>query len=464
MGRVALVNLASLPMPGNEPIFPIGLRCIQDALDRADHETCLIDFIENPGSLEDLAWAAEPWDAIGFTIRNIDPIDLACDGHVDHYQEFIDRVRSAAGDNVPLLVGGGPGYSLFADALLKRLGFDVGVVGPGEKVMLEIVADPDRWRGSGKNLTGERYVGFLQNALRHPQSLMASYARLEGAMIGVETRRKTCYQGCVYCPYAYIDGDNEGDLKPVELIAAELREIHKAGIRRVFFTDSIFNSELRYAKKVVRAITALDLPDLTWSGYFTPKPFDDEFAALLRPSNVEHVVVSPDSLDDRMMRVLGKSFDTRHVTRFIERCRRHDLGIRVNIVFGGPGEDRESVRTSAEYVNARVAADELVMSVGYRILPKTALARQVSLHDDDLLSPTFYPLHQDLFSWVISDFDSRFITMRALLNLMAGRASSRRMTKIPLQPAKADGTDDHPYLALTRQGTANDGPTPSGRP
>lgn len=451
MARVALVNLASLPMPGNEPIYPIGLRCVQDALDRADHETRLIDFVADPSAHRDLSWAAEPWDVIGFTIRNIDPIDLACDGHVDHYQEFIDRVRAVAGANPPLLVGGGPGYSLFADALLVRLGFDVGVVGPGEKVMLDIVASPERWRGAGRNLSGERHPGFLRDPLRHSRPLLTSYARLEGAMIGVETRRKTCYQGCVYCPYSYISGDNKGDLKPVELLATELRAIHDAGIRRVFFTDSIFNAELRYTKQVVRMLIEQDLPGLTWSAYFTPKPFDDEFAVMLASSDVETVVVSPDSLDDRMMRTLGKSFDTRHVTRFIERCRRHGLTIRVNIVFGGPGEDRESVRASAEYANSRLAQDELVMSVGYRILPSTALARQVSLHEDDLLSPTFYPLPPDLFDWVVRDFDSRFVSTRCLLNLMAGRASSRRMTRLPLRPGTAEEASGLPYLALKRQ-------------
>lgn len=455
MARVALVNLASLPMPGNDPIFPIGLRCVQNALDRAGHETRLIDFVENPDALDDLAWATEPWDVIGFTIRNIDPLDLACDGHVDHYRKFVERVRAVTGDRGPLMVGGGPGYSLFADPLLRRLGFDVGVIGPGERTMLEIVADPERHRGSGRNLSGERYAAFRTDVLVHPQSLMAAYVnregQVEGTMIGVETRRKTCYQGCVYCPYAYISGENDGDLKPLELIAAELTAIHAAGIRRVFFTDGIFNSELRYAKDVVRQIIELDLPEMTWAAYFTPKPFDDEFAELLRRSRVEFVVVSPDSLDDRMMKVLGKSFDTRHVTRFVDRCRRHRLDMRVNVVFGGPGEDRQSVRNTARYANSRLAADELVMNLGYRVLPATALARQLSMTDDDLLDPTFYPFDPDLFSWVIEELDRRFMTTRALFNLMAARSSSRRMTKIP----RRAGADDKlsagfPYLALTR--------------
>ncbi|MGX1853064.1 B12-binding domain-containing radical SAM protein [Streptomyces sp. NPDC055299] len=454
MARVALVNLASLPMPGNEPIFPIGLRSVQDALDRFDHETRLIDFAEDPGAVEDLSWVTEPWDVIGFTIRNIDPIDMSCDGHVEHYEHFLNRVRQFLGDagRLPLLVGGGPGYSLFADQLLVRLGFDVGVVGPGEQALLDILADPERYRGAGQNITGRRYDGFLANVLQHPKSLMDTYAKSEGAMIGVETRRKTCYQGCVYCPYAYISGDNSGDLKSLNLIASELRAIHAAGIRRVFFTDGIFNSELRYAKEVVKLITELKLPGLTWSAYFTPKPFDDEFVELLAGSNVEFVVISPDSLDDRVMKLLGKTFDTRHVDRCLERCRRHRIPARVNVVFGGPGENRESVRNSVQYINSKLEDGELVMHVGYRVLPQTGMARQLNMPDGDLVDPTFYPFHPDLFSWIIQDLDSRFMPPKVLMNFLAARSSSKRMTKIPLTEELQDAAPtEFPYLALSRQ-------------
>lgn len=455
MARVALVNLASLPMPGNEPIFPIGLRCVQDALDLSGHQTRLIDFVEDPGAVDDLAWATESWDVIGFTIRNIDPIDISCDGHVEHYIRFVDRVRAAleeAGGRRPLLVGGGPGYTLFADQLRALLGFDVGVIGPGEQAMLDILAAPEDHRGLGKNITGRRYEGFLTEVLRHPKSLMEVYTRFEGAMIGVETRRKTCYQGCVYCPYAYLNGDNSGDLKPLDLIASELRAIHAAGIRRVFFTDGIFNSELRYAKEVVKLIAELALPGLTWSAYFTPKPFDDEFAELLAGSGVEFVVISPDSLDNRVMKLLGKTFDTRHVDRCLERCRKHGIPARVNVVFGGPGDNEESVRNSIQYINSMLEDGELVMHVGYRVLPQTGMARQLGMADEDLLAPTFYPFHSDTFSWIIRDLEKRFMPSSVLFNFMAARSSSKRMAKVPLPAdSREPAPTEFPYLALSRE-------------
>ncbi|WP_042388589.1 B12-binding domain-containing radical SAM protein [Streptacidiphilus melanogenes] len=451
MTAVLLVNLASLPMPGNDPIFPIGLRCIQDALDRKQHRTRLIDFVEDPSALTDLSWATESWDVIGFTIRNIDPVDLSCDGHVPHYEAFLARLRETLGSRRPLLVGGGPGYSLFGEELLGRLGFDVGVVGPGEQSMLQIVASPQKYMGLGRNLPGARYQGFLTDTLDHPQSLLTAYASRGGA-IGVETKRKTCYQGCVYCPYAYISGDNGGDLKPTEAIAEELRTAYASGIREVFFTDGIFNSELRFAKDVVRTIIAADLPDLTWSAYFTPKPFDDEFADLLSVSNVGPVIVSPDSLDDRVMRLLGKSFDSRHVTRFIDRCRQRGVKFKVSVVLGGPGETRESVRATARYINEHLESEELTLNVGYRVLPETDMARQLGLENAEILDPTFHPLDPDLFSWIIHDLDSRFLVTRRMLNLMAGRTSSRKMQKIPLGAGGPAMGDEGPeYVALTRR-------------
>lgn len=443
MARMALVNLASLPMAGNEPIFPIGVRCVQDTLDRAGHVTALIDFVEAPGELASLEWLGHDWDVIGFTLRNIDPIEISCGTHVDDYLAFVDGVRRELDrrGRDPVLVGGGPGFSLFAGVLLDRLGLDVGVVGPGEQVMLEIAGDPRAFKGRKTVLQGKRHAGFLTETLSHPTSLMGAYTNAHRAMIGVETRRKTCYQGCVYCPYAYIDGDNAGDLKPMDILAAEIQGIYDAGFRRIFFTDGIFNSELRYSKQVVGLLHELALNSMTWSAYFTPKPFDGEFGDILVGSGVEAVVVSPDSLDDHVMRNLGKTFDTRHMARFLERSRKNELPVRVNVVFGGPGETRETVRNSARFINDHLSAEELVMHIGYRILPSTALSRQVGTDEEALLYPTYYPFDLALFDWVLQDLDARFISPPLMMNLLAGRVAARRMATVASRPGVT-------YLAL----------------
>lgn len=451
MARILLVNLSSLPMPGNEPIFPIGVRCVEDALAAAGHEVHLLDFVQQPSAVEDSGWAHEGWDVIGFAIRNIDPIDLACSSHVGDYQAFIESVRAAFdSDTAPLFVGGGPGFSLYAATLTKLFQLDVGVCGPGEEVMVDIANDPRAYRGRNAVIDGRAHAGFVERQLQHSVELAGAYADGLNAMIGVETRRKTCFQKCVYCPYAHITGDNSGDNKPIDLLRAEIESIWKAGFRRIFFTDSIFNAHPRAAKAVVKMLADASFEGLSWSAYFAPRPFDDEFAELLTRTHVESVVVSPDSLDPEVMRALGKNFKLSTMEKFLTRCRRHGLRARVNLVFGGPGETRETVATSARFANEMLDDDELSMHIGYRILPQTALAAQTQLDEEALLYPTFFPFHDDLMRWVVESLDGRFLTPRVMMNLLAGRAAARRMSRIaPVGPRQTAG-GNFGYVALSR--------------
>lgn len=450
MSRILLVNLASLPMAGNEPIFPIGLRCIQDALLRSGHHVDLIDFVADPSAYDDLSWLDGDWDIVGFAIRNIDPIDLACPDHVGDYSSFVSRVRARLPENRPLIVVGGAGYSLFAETLRARLEADVGIVGPGEAIMTEIASDPGKYKDTQQVITGRPYPGFVRNALLHPASLLGAYAKLDNAMIGVETMRRTCFQKCVYCPYAYITGQNGGDHKPLELLARELEHIVNAGYKRIFLTDAIFNSQSQ-ALPIVKMLGEERFADLTWSAYFSPKPFREEFAQALSTSGVETVVISPDSLDPHMMKRLGKNFDLDSVLDCLEKCRRHQLSPMVNIVFGGPDETEETVATTCNFANEHLRTGELSMHVGYRILPETALAAEVGLPDEELISPTFYPLSEQIVAWIVRHLDARFLTPTVMVNLMAGRAAALRMERVAIDAKSAETSKRGEYAALRRK-------------
>lgn len=433
MARVALVNLASLRMPGNDPIFPLGVERIRQVLEEAGHQVRLVDFRQQPALQHDHGWVLEGWDVIGLTMRNIDPIDLSCASHVPEYASYTASLQAAAaGQEAPLWIGGGPGFSLFAEELTRMLHLDVGVVGPGESLMATVCADPTAYRGVGPRvLTGTPDPDFSTRVMRYSPDLMRVYAGDDQAMIGVETRRKSCYQGCTYCPYAHITKDDTGARRTMETLLEEVRSIHASGIRRVFFTDGIFNAELRYAKEVVAALNAADLPGLRWSAYFTPKPFDAELAELLATSSVEYVVVSPDSLDPGMMNELGKSFDVRHVRRFLDACRTHDLEPRVNVVLGGPHESEATARRTLEFANQHLRAGELALHFGYRVLPETAMSRQTRTSPADLLEPTFLELDPQVFQWVYDYLDPRFLTTSLMLNMAAARRGLRTQRTVP---------------------------------
>ena len=432
MARVALVNLASLKMPGNQPIFPLGIERIRQVLQSEGHEVEIIDFCRRPDLQTDHGWIREGWDVVGLTIRNIDPIEIACESHVPHYLQYTANLQAAAGDAGILWVGGGPGFSLFAAELTEAMGLSIGVVGPGESLMSQICADAEAYSGSASRvLTGVPDPRFETRVMRYSPELMKVYTlRDPKAMIGVETRRKSCYQGCTYCPYAHITQDEGGTCRAIPPLIEEIRGIYDAGFRRIFFTDGIFNAELRFAKQVVAAVKAEALPGLEWSAYFTPKPFDDEFAELLSDSGNDSVIVSPDSLDPEMMNEIGKSFDVRHVRRFLDSCRSHSLKPRVSLVIGGPFESEQTVANTMAFVNDHLRDNELTLNVGYRVLPETAMSRQTGATTMELLEPTFMELDPQVFQWIFDNLDSRFLTTDLMLNMAAAKHGLKQRSTI----------------------------------
>jgi radical SAM superfamily enzyme YgiQ (UPF0313 family) len=432
MAKVALVNLSSLKMPGNDPIFPLGLERIRQVLQDDGHDVRIIDFRRNPDWQVNPTWLDEGWDVIGLTIRNIDPIDLSCESHVPHYLKYTQTLMQRARSR-PLWVGGGPGFSLFAKDLTENMNLDVGVVGPGETRMRQLAADFSQYIGAGPTvLSGVADPEFDKRIMKYDANLMRVYAGQHEAMIGVETRRKSCYQGCTYCPYAHITGNDDGDVRTVESIISEIEGIYDSGIRRIFFTDGIFNADLRHAKRVIAALKKRQLPALKWSAYFTPKPFDTEIAELLVDSGVDAVVVSPDSLDIQMMNELGKSFDTRHVLKFLELCRNYELSPKVNVVIGGPNESEQTTKNSIKFINENLRDDELVLHIGYRVLPETAMSEQTQTSAEELLEPTFLQLDPQVFTWIYDQLDSRFLTTELMLNIAAAKSQLKhRKTVAP---------------------------------
>lgn len=432
MARIALVNLASLRMPGNQPIFPLGIERIRQVLQSDGHEVEIIDFHQAPDLQTDHTWVRRGWDVIGLTIRNIDPIDIACESHVPHYIQYTRKLQDAAGDADILWVGGGPGFSLFAAELTEAMRLSIGVVGPGETLMSQICRNVKAYSTNASHvLTGLPDPKFDTRVMSYSPSLMEVYtAKDPQAMIGVETRRKSCYQGCTYCPYAHITQDDSGTCRSIPPLIEEIRGIYRAGFRRVFFTDGIFNAELRFAKRVVAALKAEALAGLRWSAYFTPKPFDEEFAELLSGSGVDAIVVSPDSLDPGMMNEIGKSFDIRHVRRFLESCRRHALSPRVNLVLGGPYESEQTVANTAAFVNEHLRDNELVLNFGYRVLPETAMSRQTGATTTELLEPVFLEMDPQVFQWTFEKLDSRFLTSDLMLNMAAAKHGLKRRSTI----------------------------------
>jgi hypothetical protein len=73
-----------------------------------------------------------------------------------------------------------------------------------------------------------------------------------------------------------------------------------------------------------------------------------------------------------------------------------------------------------------------------------------------LLYPTFYPFDPDLFQWLLQDLGSEFMTSSRLMNLIAGRASMRRMARVPAADERLSvKAGCQSVIAITRANSAS---------
>ncbi len=435
MAKVRLINLSSLPIVGNRPVYPVGIASIANAVRAEGHEVEIIDFVEHPEWVNDRTWLQSPCDIVGFGIRDIDPVDMARFAFIESFDSYVAEVKStvARAGYRPLFIGGGAAFTLLPSEFGKRFSLDHVVTGQGEQVVIDLCNRPSLPILSSSNVLSAADAGWRERPMLHPPSLVKAYADAGLSQIGVESRRRKCVKKCQYCPYAFINEGVLGDFKSMAVLRQTIADLYSLGIRHVFFTDAIFNSDLAEAKSICQMLIDLQYTDLKWSGYFVPSSFDSEFASLLGPSGVSSVLFSPDSFDPRMLKATGKLFNMSHVVRAKKLCDEYGLPSSWMLLFGSAHEDRETIRKSAEFANANFEGHQVAISVGIRLLPGSPLVRQLALPQEKLWLPTFYPVDPRVFDWIFNDFDERFLDDGRRLRLLATKSSLKRLSKQPIE-------------------------------
>jgi radical SAM superfamily enzyme YgiQ (UPF0313 family) len=189
-------------------------------------------------------------------------------------------------------------------------------------------------------------------------------------------------------------------MKSPEKVADELATMQDLGAGASFFTDAIFNYPVDYAGEVCRAIIRRGL-EMRWLATVHPAHLDRGLLELMRDAGCVAVSLGCDSCSERMLEVLRKGFTKDQLRSAAELLEEMELNYILSLLIGGPGEDRQTVEESIEFLSRR--SPMLVdLCVGIRLMPHTALAEiavreGVISADDPLMEPRFYisPLIED---------------------------------------------------------------------
>ena len=408
-GKVLLVNLNRM----QPAVAPIAIDYLGTALRQRGIGAELLDlcFADDVDAEIERCLAGGEASAVALSLRNTDDTSFATQqSFLPSFRRIIEGIR--AGTAAPLILGG-CGFSLMPEPILEYCGLDFGIWGEGEHALPELV---QRIAASEAIDDIPGLIYRAEGGLRRnppiyidlegwptPQRDLVDNRRYfaEGGMGNIEAKRG-CPMRCIYCADPLCRG-SRSRLRPPQSVADEVEALLGMGIDHLHFCDSEFNLPPQHAMAVCRQLIERGLGGrLKWYAYCSPAPFTDEMADLAVRSGCAGINFGVDSGSDRVLRALGRDFTAAEVASTAEICHRHGIVFLYDLLLGGPGETRETLRETIEAMK-RMSPSRIGVSLGVRICPGTALAAMVlaqgpladnpAVHgeaDGSFLAPAYY--------------------------------------------------------------------------
>jgi radical SAM superfamily enzyme YgiQ (UPF0313 family) len=390
--------------------FPLGPAWIAAAVEWAGHEVMGLDLMFSDDPAGECARAVEEFhpDCIGLSIRNIDNQDAEnTKFYVDDAVPLIAAMRQVSG--VPIVLGGA-GYSIYPTQCLDYLGLEYGVVGEGEATfpaLLECLAsgdDPRKVPGVATRLAGITSPGSPGvrpdlALLPVPDRRLFDVTRYDwrpapGRPLFVPNiqSRRGCARSCIYCSSPDIEGTRVR-VRPVKAVVDEMESMEQEfGLSLAIINDSLFNVPEEYALDLCREFIARGLR-IRWSTGLDPSASDELLETMAR-AGCTNLSMGNESGCEHILIRLKKEFGVADVERAVRTAKSAGMKVNCFLLFGGPGETRETIDESVELLD-RLQPETVNVSPGVRIYPNTELARiameeGIVSPDDNLLLPRFY--------------------------------------------------------------------------
>ena len=386
----------------NMPVYPAGLYCVALALAREDHTVEILDLLESKSPEQDVAETIRKFSpgVIGISVRNIDNQDMEDTRFL--LEPVREVVRICKQTTEAPVVLGGAGYSMYPESALEYLGADMGIAGEGENAFTRLVhclengldanGIPGLYRAASGWTGVENRISDLDTfPLPDPSSISGTIRDADSIRLPYQTRRG-CPMDCSYCSTGNIEGRRLRK-RSIPDITANLALWEKAGVRHFFFADNTFNLPPTYAKALCRAIIAAKL-NIRWRCIIYPKHVDEELAGLMAGAGCTEVSLGFESASPKVLNALNKKFGPSDIEQASANLAAAGITRMGFLLLGGPGETLDTVEESLAFAD-KLDLDMLKLTLGIRIYPDTALARQavkegIIRPDDNLLFPRFY--------------------------------------------------------------------------
>jgi radical SAM superfamily enzyme YgiQ (UPF0313 family) len=380
----------------------LGLAYLAEVLKGQGYRTEVLDlcFSQDPSSnLRDTLQRFQP-NLVGLSLRNLD--NLTYPTSISYLKEVEEVLQVCRQTSSAKLIIGGSGFSLAPKELLQHLDVDFGIVGEGEEIFLQLVKSIEKGDpvspSSHLIIKGDSFPVSMRGARVFPikapdRSLFETRRYLEkGGMGNIQTKRG-CPFSCIYCTYPLLEG-KEVRLRRTEEVVEELRKLtQEEGVDYVYFVDDIFNYPTSYAEDLCREMMRTN-GKIKWSAFVNPGFVHEDLLKWMKEAGCVGIEFGTDSGSAQMLKNYRKSFTVEDIVQSSQCCSKLEINHCHYLLFGGPGEDEETIEESFQLMD-RLDPTAVIAMLGIRIYPGTemeriALSQGVIQKDSNLIYPHFY--------------------------------------------------------------------------
>jgi len=397
--KILLISVNRERMPF--PVFPLGLAYIAKALREEDHQIEVMDLCFSQEVSVDLKNALHHFqpELIGISLRNLD--NLTYPTSISYLEEVEQVVGICRQSTSSRLVIGGSGYSLAPKELLQHLDVDFGIAGEGEEIFLQLVRSLEKGDLISPSpyllIKDKSFPPLIEGARVYPiQSPDRSFFETrryfeEGGMGNIQTKRG-CPFSCIYCTYPLIEG-KKVRLRKSEEVVEEIQHLAEEGVNYIYFVDDIFNYPPSYAEVLCREMVRGKV-DVKWSAFVNPGFLNEALLQRMKEAGCVGIEFGTDSGSPRMLENYKKSFTREDIIQSSKICSKLMINHCHYLLFGGPGEDEETIEESFHLMD-QLDPTAVIAMLGIRIYPgtemeKISLSQGVIQQDSNLIYPHFY--------------------------------------------------------------------------
>jgi len=298
--------LSCNPVEAPYPVYPLGMSVIAAALIKAGHEVRQFDMLAQgfaETALREAVTAFAP-ELVGVSFRNLDNAN-SCHvmSYVDQMARLVAVVREVSA--APVMIGGS-GFSVLPERVLEISGADYGMVGEGERLVVELADTLARKEKPARRIScADSSLGSAEMISPAYDDAILNFYLKGGGVTPLQTKRGCTYH-CAYCTYPVLEGHK---LRPrdCEEVVDDIQRLQAKGARQLFFTDSIFNDTFGHYRHLVAAMARRGV-NIPWTGFFRPEVIEPDVIEQMKMTGLNAIELGSDASSDTTLRAMGKAF------------------------------------------------------------------------------------------------------------------------------------------------------------